>query len=91
LDETLENAFKMEGVPIVKRQRIVRDFRLLELLMDILYYPFKYKLLEMSQLAEIDEELLKVFILSYKSIMSSIKEYRPNELYASQWLDLMIR
>ena len=59
--------------------------------MDILYYPFKYKLLSISQLADIDEELLKVFILSYKAIMTSIKEYRPNELYASQWLDLMIR
>jgi hypothetical protein len=83
LDESVENAFKVEGVPIKSKQSMVRDFRLLELLMDILYYPFKYKLIDMKYLADIDEELLKVFVLSYKTIMISIREYRPNELYAS--------
>ena len=51
--------------------------------MDILYYPFKMKLVDFDNLKDIDEEFLNILKLSYKCVMMSIKEYRPNELYAS--------
>ena len=31
-----------------------------------------------------------LFLLAYKCILLTIKEYRPNEIYASQWLYLLI-
>ena len=57
---------------------------------DILYYMFKYEIIILEELGGVEEEIIRIFQLSYKCIMASIKDYAPNELYASQWLNLMI-
>ena len=51
--------------------------------MDILYYSFKNNLANIDKLNEVDEEFLRLLQLSYKCVMMTIKEYRPNELYTS--------
>ena len=38
----------------------------------------------------IKTDLRKIFQLSYRLFLFSIREYRPNEMYASQWIDFMI-
>jgi len=58
--------------------------------MDILYYPFKVGLYEIDKLKAVEADVINIFKLTYKLVNLSIKEYRPNELYASQWLDLLI-
>jgi hypothetical protein len=83
LDVSVENALKSEGVPILSRQRMVRDFLLIETLTDILYYMFKFEIIVLEKLGDVDEDVMKVFTLCYKCIMVSIKDYQPNELYAS--------
>ena len=77
---------------------------MLELLTDVLYIPFKLEIYNISNLEEVDSDILKVNLfsflkiydnnkilrLSYRLIKHIIKEYRPNEIYASQWLDFFI-
>jgi hypothetical protein len=83
LEPSVENALKCEGVPIPPKQRIVRDFRLIELLTDILYYPFRLELIPLEKVKEFDEEVIRIFLLAYKCLTLAIKEYKPSELYAS--------
>ena len=62
---------------------MVRDFRVIEILTDILYYIFKFEIVPLEKLGDVDEEVLRIFKLAYKCIQVTIKEYAPNELYAS--------
>ena len=82
--------FECEGIPIQEHQKIFKDMKLLEILVDLLYFPFKSKIYDLNDLSEIPSDVIKIFILSYRLIKFSIKEYRPNELYASQWLGLLM-
>jgi len=38
---------------------------------------------ELDRLVSVDKDMILIFKLTYKLINLSIKEYRPNELYAS--------
>lgn len=69
---------------------MIKDCKIIEMCMDILYYPFKVGLYELDKLGNIEKDIISIFKLTYKLINLSIKEYRPNELYASQWIDLLI-
>ncbi|KAL4466941.1 hypothetical protein ABPG74_010538 [Tetrahymena malaccensis] len=85
-----KNPLECEGIPIPKRQKIMKDFKLIELLVDLLYYPFKTEVYKMKELDQIDPDTVKIFRLCNVLINNAIKEYRPNELYASQWINLLI-
>jgi len=61
----------------------MKDFRFLELLTDIIYYPFKNEMFNISDLTTEDTEIVTIFRLTFRLIKHVIKEYRPNELYAS--------
>ena len=82
--------YECEGIPIEEHQKFFKDIKLIEILVDLLYFPFKTKIYDLNDLTVIPEDLIKIFILSYRLIKFSIKEYRPNELYASQWLGLFM-
>ena len=71
------------------KQRILKDLNYLEILIDIVHYPFHNKLYDIQEVHTL-LYIPDVVTLSYCCIRNGIKEYRPNELYASQWLDLMI-
>jgi hypothetical protein len=62
----------------------------LEILTQILHWPFESKLVVPGQFKQSSPELIRVFQLSYRLIKSIIREYRPNELYMSQWISLLI-
>lgn len=76
--------------PSNKKQKIFKDLGFLEILIDFIHIPF---LNSFYQLKDVHKVLFipQVLTLSYNCIRMGIKEYRPNELFASQWLDLMIR
>lgn len=72
-----------EGIPNQDRQRIMKDFRFIELLVDLLYYPLKLEVYKIKELDQIDPDIVKIFKLCNALINHTIKEYRPNEIYAS--------
>lgn len=83
--------------PIQRRQFMFRELGYLELLTDIVFEGFRSGLYSYSSLVGGGESADKVEFftstlqLSYTSIKHIIQEYRPNELYASQWLQAIIK
>ena len=75
------------GYPNKNRQKIMRELRVLELLVDCMYYPFKIGGYTIQTLTD-DMPLKTICILCYRLILHSVKDYRLNELYASQWIEL---
>ena len=81
IEPSIENAFSCQGTVLeATRQMILRDFRLIEMLMDTIYYPFRFEHMKLNQCIGYDKD---IFLLAYKCILLTIKEYRPNEIYAS--------
>jgi len=65
--------------------------KVIELLTDILYYPTcKDGLYTLRNLSD-HLDILKISQLSYRLIKHTIREFRPNEIYASQWIDMIMR
>ena len=89
IEDVGKDPLDIDGIPPPSRQRLFKDMKLLELCCEILFYPF---LQRMHQLNEIHKFPLirKILTLTYRLIRHIIREYRPNELYGSQWLDLMM-
>lgn len=87
VDETAEeaDAVEYEGITVEEKQRLLKDFKVIELLTEILYYPFQRKIFELDGIH--NEGFLRIFQHCYRLIKHIIKEYRPNEIYASQWLE----
>lgn len=77
---TLTDFFEDEGITIQPRQRLLKDFKVIEICTEILYYPFK---LNYFKLKSIPEKFRPLFQLCYRLIKHTIKEYRPNEIYSS--------
>lgn len=65
----------------------MREMRVVELLVDCLYYPFVNGDYTIEGLTN-EMPLKKICILCYRLILHSVKDYRLNELYASQWIEL---
>lgn len=84
-EDYAENPFSSD--PIKERQAIMRDMGVIDLLMDLVHFPFSngYYFLD-----EVEKPLYisKVVSLGYILIKSIIRELRQNELHASQWLDM---
>jgi hypothetical protein len=78
-----------EGQVDPTRQMMVRDMGALDLIIAMLHYPLKIKKAYERPLDMI-LMLRNTMQLTYKALRMAIMEYRPNELYASQWLGLLI-
>ena len=88
VEDITPDPFTCEGLTWSNRQRLLKDMKLIEVLIDILFYPFALGIYRMDTIT--NPLMIQVFQLSNKLIKHTIREYRPNELYASQWLDLFI-
>ena len=62
---------------------------MIDLLVEILYQPFRTKAYQIKTL-KMNSYIAKILEMTYSSIRYTIAEYRPNELYASQWIELMM-
>ena len=93
LNELLESLCKFllddEGEVKPVRQMMVRDMGALDLVIAMLHYPLKIKKAYERPL-DMVLTLRNTMELTYRALRLSIMEYRPNELYASQWLGLLI-
>lgn len=77
------------ALPVRSRQKVLKDLNVLEILMQMIHYPFKNNLYSEKSVHTLvyAKEIIQ---LCYSVIRGSIAGYRPNELYASQWLNLLI-
>jgi hypothetical protein len=70
-----------------RRQKIARELYLIEMLVQILYYPFSTGAYNMDKLRQ-DEDITRICQLSYDLLKFAVGGYELNEMYASQWINL---
>ena len=87
LYDTVES---IDGDPIASRQKLIRDFSVLDHLIDICYFPLKLQSASILDKSQSKLKIRDVMSWTYDCMRYSIQEYRPNELYCSQWLSLLI-
>jgi hypothetical protein len=75
--------------PLKDRQAIMREMGVIDLLMDLVHFPFQNQFFTVTGI-ERPLYISKVIGLGYISIKSIIKERRANELHASQWLEMFV-
>ena len=68
---------------------MVRDSGILDIIINLLHFPIRIKNAYDRPL-DIMMTIKNTMALSYRTLRLSIMEYRPNELYTSQWLGLLI-
>jgi hypothetical protein len=79
----------MSGDPLQKRQQILKDMKIIDILIDTLYFPFKSKMFDLNNIQS-SEPITILLTNVYSTLRYTIQEYRPNELQASQWLSLIM-
>ena len=72
-------------VPIPHRQKIMKDSGLIDLIIEIIYINFSKDFLYKDE-NYFEKEFFEKL---YNLLRISMMEYRPNELYASQWLNFI--
>ena len=81
--------FEFSGEPLKERQSVLKELGVLDALMSIIHFPFANNFYSMVDIHK-PLYISRVIRLSYSAIKSGIQEIRTNELYASQWLDMII-
>jgi hypothetical protein len=74
-------------MPNQQRQKIVREQKLIDILVDTLYYPFEKEVIKFSEIRQ-HMRITKVCKLVYKLLKHIVADYRVNEFYVSQWINL---
>ena len=84
-EDQLVDPLTIDGIPPSHKQKLVKDMKVLEILTDIIYYPFANGVCGFDDIHEEAKhpKVFKILQLSYRLIKHVIREYRPNELYAS--------
>jgi hypothetical protein len=75
--------------PIKSRQKAVKECHLFELLMEIIHLPFSNDYFALGDVHRIPY-ISKSLALAYSAIRVGIMECRPNELYVSQWIGVLM-
>lgn len=84
-----ENIWEIVEVPNEIRQAFIKDFRFFEIFTDIIHIS-EIQLLKCDSLRGNDFWLHKNLEINHNILRYSIQEYRPNELYACQWITLIL-
>lgn len=87
-DDYLE--FMDANEPLNTKQIIFKDFNFIELLVDLIHYPFMNEFYRIDKIHKDELYAPQMISLCYSCLRYAIMEYRPSELYASQWLNLFI-
>ena len=88
ITETEESdPFVCEGIPYKSRQKLMRELKVVEVLADALYYPFAEGMFSLVRLAEVPP-LSRVCGLIYRLLKHIVQDYRLNEEYVAQWIEL---
>jgi hypothetical protein len=84
-----DSPFASEGLPVVRKQRYLRELKLIDLACNLLYYPFESKLHDIRTLKRRDA-LAKVLSLLYRMLKLAAMEYTANEVYCAQWIAMFL-
>lgn len=85
------------GNPLKEHQKLCRDFLVLDLLIEIIYIAFTtYGVQKVNPEERLNKQIgsssiiLEFVRLCFSALRYIILEYRPNELYTSQWLNFLM-
>lgn len=82
--------FAIPGQPNRYRQKILRDYNLIDFMTDMLERPFSTEnFFDIKSLTQ-DMHITKILSMTYTTIKYLIRDNRANELYCSQWLNLFL-
>jgi inositol 1,4,5-triphosphate receptor type 1 len=79
--------FTCEGLPFKKRQKVMRETRAIDLLVDMLQYPFQDKLYSFSDLTQ-KHPITRICQLVYRLLKHCVKDYNYNKFYVAQFIEL---
>lgn len=87
IDTESENAFTCEGLPKKLHQKFLREIKIIDLLIDVLIYPFEGEnaFLKLDDLNQ-KSPMTKVCQLIYRLIKHYVKDNEFNKFYAAQWI-----
>lgn len=80
------NIANLEGEPIPYRQHLIREFSFIEMLTDVIYLAENVHFFTLKG----NFWMERLIFVSHTTLRLTIREYRPNELFCSQWLDLIL-
>jgi hypothetical protein len=81
---------KREGIPIRRRQKFVRELGVIDLVCNLLHWPFYSGIHDFSSTSS--SSLMGYIVkLGYKFVKQAAKDYRLNETYCSQWIGLFLQ
>lgn len=79
--------FTCEGIPFKKRQKQMRETRVIDKLIDMLYYPFSEGLYNFSELTQ-RHPITRICQLVYRLLKHCVKDYNYNKFYVAQYIEL---
>lgn len=82
-----KDPYTCEGIPYKKRQKYMRETRVIDLLVDMLYYPFSEKLYNFADLTQ-RHPITKTCQLVYRLLKHCVKDYNYNKFYVAQYIEL---
>jgi hypothetical protein len=86
-----QDPFKCNGFPIKDRQKILRETRLIDLLIDCLIFPFETKIgIQYDELTS-QHPITLICRLVYRILKHSVKGNDINKDYVAQWIDLFFK
>jgi hypothetical protein len=88
-ESEVKDPFICEGIPYRIRQKYMRELGIIDLLTEILHFPFKSGLHDIRHLKR-REPLTRVCQLSYRLIKMSARGYTANEIYCAQWIEMYL-
>lgn len=91
IDTDSKDPFKCEGFPIVQHQKFLREIKIIDLIVDIIIYPFESPDGEQKPLYELEEltqrsPMTKVCQLIYRLLKHCVKDNNFNKFYVAQWI-----
>lgn len=88
--DNYQDPFKCEGFPNKFRQKVLRETRLLDLLIDCLVYPFETGLYAYDDLTQ-QHPITRICQLVYRILKHTAKDNNSNKNYIAQWIDLFFK
>ena len=85
-----QDPFKCDGFPDKFRQKVLRETRIIDLLIDCLIYPFETGLVDYNDLTQ-QHPVTRICQLVYRILKHSVKENDINKNYVAQWIDLFFK
>jgi hypothetical protein len=87
IETDTSDPFTADGQPHIKSQKFLREIKFIDLLIDILIYPFEGEnpLFDLNNLTQ-KSPVTRVCQLIYRLIKHTVKENEFNKFYSAQWI-----